>query len=693
MGLLVCMAGASAKTVLFNDRWEFRNGADTAWREVDLPHDWAICGNSLTNICPRHGDLPFAGKGFYRKRFDVAVPDGGRAYLEIGGAMNESEVLLNGRKLAERKYGYSSYTVDLTESLKPHGNLLEIVVSNVENVARWYPGSGLYRNVYLRVVPREHVLPGSFFVRTLSATTARAEMALDYETPSGKVSRNFIVENPRLWSPETPHLYKVDVLGETFRYGIRTAFFDPEKGFFLNGRHRQMKGVCLHHDLGPLGAAFNVDAARRQLALLKEMGCDAVRTSHNPPAPEFLDLCDEMGVLVMDEAFDTWERTKAKNDYGRFFAEWHERDLVDFIRRDRNHPCVVMWSVGNEVMEFIEKDSAKARRIGGELVSIVKREDQTRPVTMGSYTPWTITNGVEFIGDAYGANYLPREYAGFLARRTGKGIVGTETCSTVSLRGEYFKPFPGYDLHWPHANDYPPDVEFECQEKNPAVYGEFVWTGFDYLGEPDPCCGPARSSYFGIFDLAGFPKDRYWLYKAQWRPDEPSAHILPHWNFPGREGKITPIHVYTSGDEAELFVNGVSQGRQKRAKYQYRFRWENVAYQPGVVAVKTWKNGRPWAEDRVETAGPAVQLVRETATYGKLAFVTVKAVDAQGRFCPTASAGLVFKVSAGATLKAVCNGDPTDRTAFSSMRMKLFNGLCLAIVEGDAASLSVAFDP
>ena len=687
--LSACLSSALAETLSFDEGWEFRREGDAEWSRVTLPHDWAIGCEPLTNVCPRQGDLPFAGKGFYRKRFAASVPEGGKAYLEIGGAMSESAVRLNGRLLAERKYGYSSYVVDLTDALSPDGNLLEVVCENKDRVARWYPGAGLYRSVRLRVVPKEHVLPGTLFIRTLSATTDRAELALDYETSSGKVSKSFTVENPRLWSPETPELYEIEILGEKFRYGIRTAVFDPEKGFFLNGRHRQMKGVCLHHDLGPLGAAFHTDAARRQLALLKEMGCDAVRTSHNPPAPEFLDLCDEMGVLVMDEAFDTWEKCKEKNDYGRFFAEWHERDLVDFVRRDRSHPSVVMWSVGNEVAEFSERNSANARRVGGELVALVRREDPTRPVTMGSWTQWTITNGVEFIGDAYGANYLPLEYAGFLARRTGKGIVGTETCSTVSLRGEYFKPFPGYDLHWPHENDYPPDTEFEHQERNPAVYGEFVWTGFDYLGEPDPCCGPARTSYFGIFDLAGFPKDRYWMYKAQWRPDVPTAYILPHWNHPGREGKKTPVHVYTSGDEAELFVNGVSQGRQKRGRYQYRFRWDDVVYNPGVVEVKTWKNGQPWANDREETAGPVVRLERETRTFGKFHFVTVKAVDAKGRFCPTACDWLVFSTGVGSTLNAVCNGDPTDRTAFSAKSMRLFNGLCLAIVEGDASQLDV----
>ena len=680
-----------------NDGWEFRRGTGS-WRPVSLPHDWAVEAGFLTNVCARQGDLPYVGEGIYRRRFRYN-PDGfgfvpAKVALEVEGAMCESEVWLNGRKVGGRAYGYTTYRTDLTDVLRAD-NELEIRVRNLPESARWYPGAGLYRNVRIVALPAEHLVPDSLFIRACDVSERSAKVVVDFDWTGGHSNFTFTVEKPRLWSPETPELYELTLFGRSYRYGIREARFDPERGFFLNGRHRQMKGVCLHHDLGPFGAAFVKDAARRQLTLLKEIGCDAVRTSHNPPAPGLLDLCDELGFLVMDEAFDMWERGKTPGDYARHFKAWHERDLTALVRRDRNHPSVVMWSVGNETIEHGECPATDGIRIGTELVSIVRREDPTRPVTFGNWRPEALTNGMELVGDAFGANYLPQHYSAFLARRLGRGIVGTETCSTVSSRGFYKFPLTpsddkaglrgamgdgqvsGYDLWFPHGNDCPPDVEFAAQEKNPAVYGEFVWTGFDYLGEPDPWCGAGRSSYFGIFDLAGFRKDRAWLYQAQWRPDVPVAHLLPHWTWPGREGEVTPVHVYTSGDEAELFVNGVSQGRKRRGRYDYRLRWDDVRYRPGELRVVAYRDGHVWAEESVRTARATARIVRETRRFGEYEFVTFKAVDGDGNLVPTAADRIDCSSETG--LVALCNGDPTDRDPFNGKSMRLFNGLLLGV--------------
>ena len=711
--------GKTARTETLPDGWTFRLEGEAEERPVRVPHDWGVERGFLeAGACPGQGDLPFVGKGFYRRAFDgFSPPPGGRTYLTLDGVQCRSVVRLNGRVVGGRPFGYASETIDVTDALRDSGNVLEVEAENVPASSRWYPGSGIFRDVTVRVRPPDHVKPDTLFVRTLEATEREAVVAVSYETPAGAVDDSFVVANPRLWSPERPELYELELFGETFRYGIRTAVFDPRKGFFLNGVRRQMRGACLHHDLGPIGAAFDRDFARRQLALLKEMGCDAIRTSHNPPAAALLDLCDEMGFLVMDEAFDMWE--KWKGDYANFWKDWHARDLSGFVRRDRSHPSVVMWSIGNELPEHGEEDPSDAIRIATELAAIVKAEDPTRPVTFACFNRSAMWNGCQDTVDAFGANYLPFRYAGFLERNPGVGLVATETSSCVSSRGEYFFPVVaspiggeedlkrrrdegrrhmvrggqagGYDLWGPHPNDYPPDVEFEHQDRNPQVYGEFVWTGFDYLGEPDPCAASGgRSSYFGIFDLAGLPKDRYWLYRSHWRPDEPTAHILPHWTWPGREGEVTPVHVYASGDEAELFVNGVSQGRRRRGPYEYRFVWDGVRYEPGEVRVKTWKNGRDWAEDAVRTAGAPVRVDREERTFGRLTFVTFALKDANGTVCPNADRTLPFETAPGTRLVSLCNGDATSREDFRGTSMRTFHGLLVAAVEGPAGGLSVA---
>ncbi len=709
-------------TVVLTDGWEFKLDKDPSWRAVTVPHDWGVEKGFLkAGSCPGQGDLPFVGKGLYRRAFDgFTPPAGGRTYLTLDGVQCRSTVKLNGKVVGGRPFGYASETIDVTDALKPSGNLLEVEAVNVPASSRWYPGSGIYRDVTVRVCPPDHVKPNTLFIRTREASAARAVMDISFEWRGGTSNFTFAVEKPRLWSPENPALYELEIFGEKFRYGIRTAVFDPARGFFLNGVHRQIRGVCMHHDLGPIGAAFDRDTARRQLTLLKEMGCDAIRTAHNPPAAALLDLCDEMGLMVMDECFDMWE--KSKGDYSNFWKDWHARDLENFVRRDRSHPCVVMWSIGNELVEHLQGDPSDAIRIATNLTRIVKSLDPTRPVTFGSWKSTPMFNGCQKTVDVFGANYLPFKYGEFLKRNPTVGLIGTETCSTVSSRGEYFFPvvaspirgegdlqrrrnegrakmirgaqMSGYDLWGPHPNDYPPDIEFEYQERYPQVYGEFVWTGFDYLGEPDPCAqSGGRSSYFGIFDLAGFPKDRYWLYKAQWRPNEPSAHILPHWNWAGREGEVTPVHVYTSGDEAELFLNGVSLGRQKRGQYQYRFKWDDVRYEPGELRVKTWKQGRAWAEATMKTAGDPARVERSERRFGKRTFVTFSLLDKDGTLCPHVDRTLSFTTKPGTRLIALCNGDAASHEDFKSTKMKTFHGLLLAIIEGNPNGLRVTDGP
>jgi len=715
-------AVAGVRTQTLADGWMFRLEGEMRMRPVRMPHDWAVEGGFLkAGTCPHQGDLPFVGKGFYRRAFDgFTPPAGGRTYLTLDGVQCRSVVKLNGKTVGGRPFGYASETIDVTDALLPTGNVLEVEAENVPKSSRWYPGSGIFRDVTVRVCPRDHVKPNTLFVRTLEATEKRAKVAVSFDWTGGTSNFTFTVEKPRLWSPESPALYTLELFGETFRYGIRTATFDPQKGFFLNGVRRQMRGVCLHHDLGPVGAAFDRDFALRQLTLLKEMGCDAIRTSHNPPAAALLDLCDELGLFVMDEAFDMWEEWKG--DYSQFWKDWHVRDLTDFIRRDRSHPCVVMWSIGNELTEHEETNPARPIRIATELRAIVRTNDPTRPVTFGCWQHGPLTNGCQNTVDAFGANYLPFRYAAFLKNNPTVGLVATETSSCVSSRGEYFFPvvaspiaceddlkrrrqdcrekmirggqMSGYDLWGPHPNDYPPDIEFEYQERYPQVYGEFVWTGFDYLGEPSPCDEKGgRSSYFGIFDLAGLPKDRVWFYKAHWRPDEPTAHLLPHWTWPGREGEVTPVHVYTSGDEAELFVNGVSQGRKRRGKYEYRLVWDDVRYQPGEIRVKTWKKGRPWAEDVVKTAGAPVRVERTVRTFGRLSFVTCALVDKDGTVCPNADRTLTFSVRPGTRLVSLCNGDATSRERFAGTSMRTFHGLLVAAVEGPSDGLVADIRP
>ena len=725
--LALAAAGAHRPNELpLTDGWTFsRDGGPFVG--VRVPHDAAIAGPFDRSLDSPTGLLRYFGHGEYRRTL-VRLRDAGKAlFLEVDGAMHHARVLVNGTEAGGRPYGYSSFSVRIDPFLRDGTNELRVVVDAPEDSARWYPGFGLYRNVRLvEADARAHVAYNGVRVRT-EGGDVKVEVEIEGERKDDAVwsarvvgESGLTVEKPRWWSPETPNLYEVEVVvkvdGKAVdsyrqRFGFRTLSFDPEKGFFLNGVHRQMKGVCLHHDLGPLGAALDVGALRRQLAIMKEMGADAIRTSHNPPAPELLDLCDEMGLMVMDEAFDVWEVPKRSKDYSLDFAAWHERDLTDLVKRDRNHPSVVMWSVGNEVKEHYEWREglvAAGRRIGRELTEIVHRYDD-RPVTLACFNAEAVTNGMAGTVDVFGANYLPEQYAAFRGRQ---GVIGSETCSMVSSRGEYFFPLgegfaddptprpmardgirdhqvSSYDLYSFRANNYAPDVEFAFQERNPHVYGEFVWTGFDYLGGTDPWGEkgtPSKNSYYGIVDLCGFPKDRYYLYQAQWRPDLPMAHLLPHWTWPGRDGQVTPVHVYTSGDEAELFLNGRSAGRLKRRPFQYRFRWDGVVYEPGELKVVVWKGGHPWAEDVVRTAGSPVDVRAAKETWGDLDYWSFTALDDKGRISPVGSLRLEFTVRNG-ELAGVCNGDAADNDSFGGRSIRTFHGFCQAVVRRTDATV------
>ncbi len=746
---------------------------DNTWRQVDVPHDWAIEGPFIPQAEPGSDGatarLPWAGVGWYRKHFALAADDANRRiFLDLDGAMSYAEVWCNGQFAGGWPYGYSSWQLDLTPFVKAGAdNVLAIRLENPPQSSRWYPGAGLYRNVWLVKTAPVHVAHWGTYVTTplVSADSASANIDVVVQNdsaatanilvgtsifladaegrptgdavakaepiaPRGRgiavgrqamVSQELVIAHPKLWSVRSPQRYVAVTTvvqdGATVdRYetpfGVRTIQFTADRGLLVNGEHVPLNGVCDHHDLGALGAALNFRALQRQLEILREMGCNAIRTSHNPPAPELLELADRMGFLVMDEAFDCWARQKRPGDYHLVFGDWHERDLRALIRRDRNHPCVVLWSIGNEIPE---QGSPEGWKLAAHLAGIVREEDRTRPITSAFNNADSGYNGFQSAVDVVGFNYRGTEYARFRQANAQMPVFGSETSSCVSTRGEYKFPvsdnkadglsMPGYqvssyDLSAPRWA-WPPDVEFKGLDESPFAAGEFVWTGFDYLGEPTPYGGrndPARSSYFGIVDLAGFKKDRFFLYQARWRPDLPMAHILPHWTWPDRVGQVTPVHVYTSGDEAELFLNGQSLGRKKRGQFEYRLRWDDVKYQAGELHVVAYKNGAKWAEDTVRTAADAAKLTLAAdrtalrANGTDLAFVTVRIEDKAGTLAPHANNRVKFEVAGPADLVATDNGDATSFESFQSPERAAFNGLALAIVRpraGQSGTITV----
>lgn len=737
---------------------------DTHWESVVVPHDWAIYGpfdrnNDLQNVAVtqnfekeasvktgRTGGLPYVGVGWYRTRFDVEP--GRQTMLVFDGAMSEAKVYVNGKEACFWPFGYNSFYCDVTSFLNHDGkqNLLAVRLENRPQSSRWYPGAGLYRNVRVVTTGQIHVpvwgtqltTPhvsedyASVCLRTSVENAGRTELTVQTEiiSPEGKVvsskknkgyinhglpfTQNFIVEHPALWSPESPSLYRAvskiysgDTLLDTYttRFGIRSIEYIADKGFFLNGKHRKFQGVCNHHDLGPLGAAINVSALRHQLRMLKDMGCDAIRTAHNMPAPELVSLCDEMGFMMMIEPFDEWDIAKCENGYHRFFNEWAERDMVNMLHQYRNNPCVVMWSIGNEVPT---QWSAEGYKVAKFLQDICHREDPTRPVTCGmDQVDSVLDNGFAAMLDIPGFNYRAHRYEEAYERLPQNIVLGSETSSTVSSRGVY--KFPAerkagamYDDHQSSSYDLEycswsniPDIDFALAEDYDWTIGQFVWTGFDYLGEPSPYdtnAWPNHSSMFGIIDLASIPKDRYYLYRSIWNKDEETLHILPHWNWEGYEGKPIPVFVYTNYPSAELFVNGKSYGRQTKNRQtvenRYRLMWHNVTYEPGEVKVIAYDtDGKAVAEKKVYTAGKPHHIELQTdytslkADGKDLAYVTVRVVDKEGNLCPTDGRLLNFRVKGVGSYRASANGDPTCLDLFHLPQMHAFNGMLTVIVQ------------
>jgi len=758
---------------------------DNSWERVDLPHDWAIKGPFMTGSNPEVGGgmgrLPSNGVAWYRKKLDIPASDAGKSiFLDVDGAMSYAIVWLNGKLVGGWPYGYNSWRLDLTPYVVPGGkNQLAIRLDNPNNSARWYPGGGIYRNVWLTKTSPVHVGQYGTYITTKNVSKNSAilnlEVTVDNNSktnanvsivtrvfalnsagkPVGdpvtrfasentkiatgknaKISSTVTIQNPKLWGPaptQTPNLYvavtsvsqrgKIIDTYET-RFGIRSMEFNPNKGLLVNGEYIQIKGVNQHHDLGGLGAAFNTRAAERQLEILREMGCNAIRLSHNPPAPELLELTDRMGFLVIDEIFDSWERKKTALDFHLIFPEWSEPDARSFVRRDRNYPSVIMWSFGNEVGEQYTGD--EGAKVAKRIHDIVKEEDTTRP-TISAMNYAKPDMPLPAVLDVIGLNYQGEgirqspefdgtdrirtapQYDAYHAKFPDKVILSTETASAFSSRGIYLFPVSkeisaplrdgrggdskthqvsSYELH---AVDFgsSADKVFGTLDQHPFVAGEFVWTGWDHLGEPTPYY-ESRSAYCGMIDLAGFKKDRFYLYQSHWRPEFPMAHILPHWNWAERVGEITPVHVFTSGDEAELFLNGKSLGKKKKAQYEYRLRWDSVKYEPGELKVIAYKNGLKWAENTVKTTGAATKLLasadREIVNSdGKdLTFITVQIVDKDGLVVPRSNNSIEFSIDGPAEIVATDNGDATNMVSFASKEREAFNGLCLVIVRSKA---------
>jgi len=744
---------------------------DSKWEKVRVPHDWAITGNFDMNIdmqwvqvvedsenktslrTGRTGALPCFGVGWYRKVLPVSASDQGkRIFIEFDGAMSLAKIYLNGEYVGEWPYGYSSFSFELTKNLKfGQDNLLAVRLENKPESSRWYPGAGLYRNMRLVKTSPLRIAQWGTFVSTPVITPKSAEVSIqtaldgsagenveiklvtdifsDQGIKVGSVTsakkgddkmpfdQKIKIKEPRVWSLENPVRYKI-VSGlyianelkdqQITVFGFRSLQFDKDKGFFLNGKPVKIQGVCMHHDLGPIGSAVNYRATERQMQIMKEMGVNAIRTSHNPPSPELLNICDSIGLLVQVEAFDEWKNGKNKNGYASYFEQWAEKDISNMIRRDRNHPSVVMWSIGNEIRE---QGMATGKETAKFLADICRKLDPTRPVTAGfnNHTA-AIKNGLSDVVDLVGFNYKPFDYKSKHAEKPNYVLYGSETASTVSSRGEYKFPakenkgawyqdyqVSSYDYEYPNWASTP-DTEFEMQDDCEFIFGEFVWTGFDYLGEPTPYNEgtPARSSYFGIVDLAGLKKDRFFLYQSNWS-DTPVLHLLPHWNWSERIGQNVPVYCYTNYPKAELFVNGMSAGviqKDKSNKYtRYRLMWNDVIYQPGEIKVVVYdENNKAVGEEIIRTSGEpyAIKLTSDRSTIksdGKdLSFVTVEVLDKDGNHCPRADQLLFFKVKGAGTLKALCNGNPIDQTSFASNYMRVFNGKMVAIIESTEES-------
>ena len=776
---LSTMCQAQSRKVINLPSWDFSRDGNS-WSQVSVPHDWAISGpfdkkwdlqmvaieqngeKEKTEKSGRSGALPWIGEGMYQMKW--TAPKGyKRAVLVFDGAMSQPVVCVNGKEAGKWAYGYNAFRIDITPFIQfGKSNLIEVHLNNVEESSRWYPGGGLYRPVSVELYGKENFSTWDTFVRTLKVDKQEAEVEVNalLEGKIGKSGKTVIalldeagskvaeqtikgatpeikttlkVANPQLWSPESPYLYQVKLTRyegkkvadvQTLKTGIRTISVSKNNGFQLNGITRKIKGVCLHHDLGPLGAAENKAALIRQIKTMKEMGCDAIRTAHNMPSTMQMEICDSLGMMVMAESFDMWIYPKCKNGYAKFFKEWSDKDITNLVKHHRNHPSIIMWSIGNEIPEQWSKEGME---IAKHLQNLCHQYDPSRPVTQGmDKAEAALKSGFAQVMDVPGFNYRVHKYYKNIEQLPQGFLLGSETASTVSSRGVYKfpvevracnnNPYPdgqcsSYDTEYCSWSNLPDD-DWKLQDDYSWVIGEFVWTGYDYLGEPTPydTYWPSRSSYFGICDLAGLPKDRYYMYRSRWNETQHTTHLLPHWNWTGREGQVTPVYCYTDGVEGELFVNGKSQGRARKDKSsrldRYRLRWNNVKYEPGEIRVVTYNQyGDKVGEDVKRTAGEPAQMKFSVETPdhepiacmvegctdehnvllnadGKdLAFVTVSLLDKDGNECPLADDELTFEVTGAGTFKAACNGDATSLEPFTHPHMKLFSGKLVVIVQ------------
>ena len=750
--------------VMLNEGWQFSRD-NKQWQSVTVPHDWAISGpfdkkwdlqvvaikengeDVATEKSGRSGALPWIGKGYYKTTF--TVPQGyGSAKLIFDGAMADPYVYVNGQLAGHWAYGYNAFIVDVTPYMKTDGsaNMLEVSLENKEESNRWYPGGGIYRPVKLVMTREQNALdPWGLYVNTLSIEGGQADLRVEHKLdvipdrvegyelditiadPAGRqVARKrthadgmghfatlMTVNNPALWSPESPQLYRLTAVllrdgqeldRQSTKVGIRTVSFSKEGGFQLNGQRRKIKGVCLHHDLGPLGAAINKTALIRQIKMMKAMGADAIRTAHNMPSTWQMEICDSLGMMVMAESFDGWREPKVRNGYGLYWDEWWQKDILNLVLNHRNHPSIIMWSVGNEIPEQWKPEGVKRYK---DLIALCHKYDPSRMVTCGMDQPdGDVWCGFAQVADVPGFNYRLHRYDELFERLPQGFILGSETASTVSTRGHYYFPdtvatnkaWPdgqcsGYDVEYCWWSNLPDD-DWKMQEDRDWTVGEFVWTGYDYLGEPTPYdeYWPSRSSYFGICDLAGLPKDRYYLYRSHWNKQEHTIHMLPHWTWPDRVGKVTPVYCYTDYPTAELFVNGKSQGRITKSDTarldRFRLRWRNVVYQPGELKVVVYDaQGNKAGQQVIKTAGKPKRLLLEPerktikADGNDLAYVTVSLVDKNGTLCPDAANKLEFTVTGAGAYKAACNGDATSLEPFTQPQMSLFHGQLVVVCQ------------
>lgn len=774
----------------FNKGWLFQKDSlpgaeakdfnDANWQKVTLPHDWSIDGPFDNKYNARTGGLPVHGIGWYRKHFTIEKElQGTQISIEFDGAMSNAKVYLNGTYIGERPYGYIGFELDLTKHINYGGdNVIAVRLAPEDLSMRWYAGAGIYRNVRLKVNNPVHIPQWGTYVTTpkiengvanvniettiKNSSNTGTEVSLEtiIKDADGAIVANQTstislaansedvvkvasqISNVNLWDINKSYLYTAHSIVKTGNtivdeyetsFGVRTIEFNTTDGFLLNGKKVVFNGVCMHHDLGPLGAGVNYRATERQMQIMQSMGVNALRTSHNPPSPEMLEVCDKLGIVVIDEAFDEWKIGKVPNGYHKYFDDWHEKDLRDMIKRDRNHPSIIMWSIGNEILEQARKDGWKLTK---HLTEICHDQDNTRPTTIGfNYYPAPFVNKLANYVDIVGMNYWPTTYGRIVEENPEMIVYGSETSSQTSSRGVYHLPIEfrekhdtnhvsSYDVTVGPPWAYAPDIEFDAQEQSPNSLGEFIWTGFDYLGEPTPYGGrdnstngywnddwPSRSSYFAPVDLCGFPKDRYYLYQSQWTT-EPMVHVLPHWNWEGQEGKTIPVYSYTNCDEVELFVNGTSFGKKVKGKdfteipseyhefekgmykTKYRLSW-NVPYQPGVIKVVAYKNGKEAATKEIKTAGKPAKIKLEadrseiTASGSDLSFITVSVLDENGNLCPNADNLIHFEIEGAGTLAAVGNGDQTSLASFRVPERKAFSGKCLLIVKSEETAGSI----